>query len=154
MQPQISKVVFAQMAESVDALVSNTSGAIHPGSIPGLGTKMERSFTSLLFSFIYLSIYTHLSLHIYPLTSYHIPPFHENGEYWRPLKKQKVTAAQWKQITSRGGAFKRTDYWFPSEGALKADETTPCFRNIDIKNVTVNDKTYKKIDEKGITLDF
>ena len=31
------------MAESVDALVSNTSGAIHPGSIPGLGTKMERS---------------------------------------------------------------------------------------------------------------
>ncbi len=125
MQPQISKVVFAQMAESVDALVSNTSGAIHPGSIPGLGTKMERSFTSLLFSFIYLSIYTHLSLHIYPLTSYHIPPFHGNGEYW-----------------------------FPSEGALKADETTPCFRNIDIKNVTVNDKTYKKIDEKGITLDF
>ena len=29
----------AQMAESVDALVSNTSGAIHPGSTPGLGTK-------------------------------------------------------------------------------------------------------------------
>ena len=28
------------MAESVDALVSNTSGAIHPGSIPGLGTKI------------------------------------------------------------------------------------------------------------------
>ena len=31
--------IKAQMAESVDALVSNTSGAIHPGSIPGLGTK-------------------------------------------------------------------------------------------------------------------
>lgn len=29
------------MAESVDALVSNTSGAIHPGSIPGLGTELE-----------------------------------------------------------------------------------------------------------------
>ncbi len=27
------------MAESVDALVSNTSGATHPGSIPGMGTK-------------------------------------------------------------------------------------------------------------------
>ena len=26
------------MAELVDALVSNTSGAIHPGSSPGLGT--------------------------------------------------------------------------------------------------------------------
>ncbi len=31
----------AQMAESVDALVSNTSGAIHPGSIPGLGTRKK-----------------------------------------------------------------------------------------------------------------
>ena len=31
----------AQMAESVDALVSNTSGATHPGSIPGLGTKKK-----------------------------------------------------------------------------------------------------------------
>ena len=29
------------MAESVDALVSNTSGAIHPGSTPGLGTKQK-----------------------------------------------------------------------------------------------------------------
>ena len=29
----------AQMAESVDALVSNTSGATHPGSTPGLGTN-------------------------------------------------------------------------------------------------------------------
>ncbi len=28
----------AQMAESVDALVSNTSGATHPGSTPGLST--------------------------------------------------------------------------------------------------------------------
>ena len=31
----------AQMAESVDALVSNTSGATHPGSTPGLGTEAE-----------------------------------------------------------------------------------------------------------------
>ena len=27
------------MAESVDALVSNTSGETHPGSTPGLGTS-------------------------------------------------------------------------------------------------------------------
>ena len=31
------------MAESVDALVSNTSGATHPGSSPGLGTESESS---------------------------------------------------------------------------------------------------------------
>ncbi len=32
------------MAESVDALVSNTSGATHPGSTPGLGTKKGNQF--------------------------------------------------------------------------------------------------------------
>ena len=31
------------MAESVDALVSNTSGETHPGSSPGLGTQSELS---------------------------------------------------------------------------------------------------------------
>ena len=30
------------MAESVDALVSNTSGATRPGSTPGLGTKLKK----------------------------------------------------------------------------------------------------------------
>jgi hypothetical protein len=36
----------AQMAESVDALVSNTSGATHPGSTPGLSTKKDLLITS------------------------------------------------------------------------------------------------------------
>ena len=31
------------MAESVDALVSNTSGATHPGSSPGLGLVSNTS---------------------------------------------------------------------------------------------------------------
>ena len=39
------------MAESVDALVSNTSGATHPGSIPGLGTKERLERVSLFFIF-------------------------------------------------------------------------------------------------------
>ena len=39
----------AQMAESVDALVSNTSGAIHPGSIPGLGTELRILIARVLF---------------------------------------------------------------------------------------------------------
>ena len=40
------------MAESVDALVSNTSGATHPGSIPGLGTELEEKSLSSNFSFL------------------------------------------------------------------------------------------------------
>ena len=44
------------MAESVDALVSNTSGAIRPGSTPGLGTsKTTKSlFKLLVVFFLYL----------------------------------------------------------------------------------------------------
>ena len=36
------------MAESVDALVSNTSEETHPGSIPGLGTSTEMLVKLLL----------------------------------------------------------------------------------------------------------
>ncbi len=35
------------MAESVDALVSNTSGATHPGSSPGLGTRFKKQRDAL-----------------------------------------------------------------------------------------------------------
>lgn len=41
-----------------------------------------------------------------------------NGEYWRPLKRDKVTANIWKRITSRGGVFKRDNLWQPAEEEL------------------------------------
>ena len=44
-----------------------------------------------------------------------------NGHYWRPLKRQKVTESQWKKATSRGGVYKRPDYWFPYPETLKGD---------------------------------
>ena len=44
-----------------------------------------------------------------------------NGICWRPLKRSKVTATQWKNITSQGGVLKREDLWYPSEGYLKGD---------------------------------
>ena len=47
-----------------------------------------------------------------------------NGLAWRPLKKRKVTEAQWKAFTSQpGGVFKREDLWLPSAGYLHADTT-------------------------------
>ena len=40
-----------------------------------------------------------------------------NGQYWRPLKRAKVTDSQWRSMTSQsGGLLKRPDYWVPSEG--------------------------------------
>lgn len=44
-----------------------------------------------------------------------------NGQYWRPLKKQKVSDGFWKRTTSAGGVFKREDYWMPSAQYLHGD---------------------------------
>lgn len=44
-----------------------------------------------------------------------------NGEYWRPLKREKVNESTWRRVTARGGCYKRPTYWFPSEQALRGD---------------------------------
>lgn len=44
-----------------------------------------------------------------------------NGQYWRPLKKDKVTASQWKKFTSKGGVFKRDNLWYPSQSYLDGE---------------------------------
>ena len=46
-----------------------------------------------------------------------------NGQYWRPLKKSKVTDAQWETLTSQpGGVFSKKNYWVPSEGYAKGEK--------------------------------
>ena len=46
-----------------------------------------------------------------------------NGQYWRPVKRAKVTDAQWKEILKRpGGREMRKDYWVPSEGYEKGEK--------------------------------
>lgn len=42
-----------------------------------------------------------------------------SGQYWRPLKKSKVTASHWKKVIESGGVVRNGDYWFPSESSLK-----------------------------------
>ena len=44
-----------------------------------------------------------------------------NGRYWRPLKKSKVTEAQWKEFTSGKGVETKKGYWVPSEGYAKGE---------------------------------
>ncbi|MDR0232820.1 MAG: glycoside hydrolase family 88 protein [Dysgonamonadaceae bacterium] len=45
-----------------------------------------------------------------------------SGQAWRPVKKGKVTASQWKEITSTGGIIKSKDTWFPSQKSLRGNE--------------------------------
>ena len=45
-----------------------------------------------------------------------------NGQYWRPVKRSKMTDSQWKAVLSRpGGRELRKDYWVPSEGYAKGE---------------------------------
>ena len=46
-----------------------------------------------------------------------------NGQFWRPVKRAKVTESQWKEILKRpGGVVSKKDYWVPNEGYAKAEE--------------------------------
>ena len=64
------------MAESVDALVSNTSGATHPGSIPGLGTKREvrKNFSFFIYMSKHHRLYIRNSPYLYIIKSILYPP--------------------------------------------------------------------------------
>ncbi len=46
---------FAQMAELVDALVSNTSEAIRAGSIPALGTRKKAKYLIIQYLAFYFA---------------------------------------------------------------------------------------------------
>jgi polygalacturonase len=67
-----------------------------------------------------------------------------NGHYWRPLKKQNVTERFWNRWTARHkGAYKRPDYWMPSEayvkGSLMSDMNVPRHLKTDEEFQAVRD---------------
>jgi polygalacturonase len=46
-----------------------------------------------------------------------------NGQYWRPVKKAKVTESHWKRLQEKpDGVLLRKDYWVPSAGYAKGEE--------------------------------
>jgi len=46
-----------------------------------------------------------------------------NGQYWRPVKKAKMTEGQWKAVLARpGGVEKKPGYWVPSQGYADAEQ--------------------------------
>ena len=46
-----------------------------------------------------------------------------NGQFWRPVKRAKVTDSQWAEILKRpGGVLVNDKYWVPNEGYAKAEE--------------------------------
>lgn len=59
-----------------------------------------------------------------------------SGEAWRPLKRAKVTDAQWKAITQYGGVFKNSSYWFPSAKSLKGETLSEKNLNVPRQQLT------------------
>src|SRR5690606_13497009 len=47
-----------------------------------------------------------------------------SGDAWRPVKKSKLTDAQWKKLAASGGALSdNKEVWYPTEKALKGSKT-------------------------------
>ena len=46
-----------------------------------------------------------------------------NGQYWRPVKKSKVTESHWNRLLKIPGSVEmKKDYWVPSEGYAKGEK--------------------------------
>jgi polygalacturonase len=49
--------------------------------------------------------------------------FNGNGHYWRPVKKEKLTAKQWKDLVASGGVVTPDGkMWWPSKDAMNGEE--------------------------------
>ena len=47
-----------------------------------------------------------------------------NGQYWRPVKRSKMTDSQWKEVLSReGGVLVDKNYWVPSQGYADGEKS-------------------------------
>lgn len=56
-----------------------------------------------------------------------------NGDAWRPVKKGKMTASQWKELVNSGGVLSDDEkMWFPSEGSKKGHESSTNFNVSDL----------------------
>ena len=46
-----------------------------------------------------------------------------NGQFWRPVKKSKVTDSQWKEVLARqGGVESKKGYWVPNQAYADAEK--------------------------------
>ena len=66
-----------------------------------------------------------------------------SGEAWRPLKKSKVTASEWKKVVNSGGVVKEGNYWFPSEKSYKGYSIS----DMNVPRVKLTDEEWLEIKD-------
>ena len=60
-----------------------------------------------------------------------------NGQYWRPVKKSKVTDSHWKRLLKKPGSLEmKKDYWVPSEGYAKGEKGA----NMNVPTATTDEE--------------
>lgn len=56
--------------------------------------------------------------------------FDGRGDSWRPVKKAKMTADQWKSVLAKGGVLNAdSTIWYPNAASLKGAKACPAFNN-------------------------
>ncbi|HZK68961.1 MAG TPA: glycoside hydrolase family 28 protein [Paludibacter sp.] len=60
-----------------------------------------------------------------------------SGEAWRPLKRSKVTDAQWKKVVKSGGVLKDQDNWYPTAKSIKGQSISDM--NVPRGNISETD---------------
>jgi len=60
--------------------------------------------------------------------------FNGNGHYWRPIKKEKLTAKQWNDLVEWGGVVTSDGkMWWPSKEAMNGEEYLKNLRKVNKK---------------------
>jgi len=60
-----------------------------------------------------------------------------NGEYWRPVKRSKVTDSHWKRLLAIPGSQElKKGYWVPSEGYAKGEKSA----NMNVPNASTDEE--------------
>lgn len=60
-----------------------------------------------------------------------------NGQYWRPVKRSKVTDSHWKRLLAVPGSQElKKDYWVPSEGYARGEKGA----NMNVPNATTDEE--------------
>jgi polygalacturonase len=60
-----------------------------------------------------------------------------NGEYWRPVKRSKVTDSHWKRLLAIPGSQEmKKGYWVPSEGYAKGEQGA----NMNVPHATTDEE--------------
>ncbi|MCX7876467.1 MAG: glycoside hydrolase family 28 protein [Melioribacteraceae bacterium] len=76
------------------------------------------------------------------------------GEVWRPVKKSKLTASEWKALINSGGVLdSKGETWWPSKEALEANELMPRLRK-ENKQLTIQEAEKYKLFFRPVLLSF